>query len=200
MFDDSVIGALNPIYIPATAAGTQSQGLMLNQTISFTLMFDRTYEVWTGPAKAPNASGADGDPTSGKGPYRFGVQWDVWAIERLVGIFGQWNGSPPSGPPAASLCTVQFGGKNLSNLSSFTNPQNPQGYNAANDVAADSGYAMAFQGWMTSLEVTYTRFDAGMVPTRAAVSVAFEQIYSLQAQASANPPSSPSPNTAAGSG
>lgn len=217
-FDTSVIGALNPQYLNPGAAGTASQGLMLNQSVSFTLMFDRTYEVWTGPTQAPTTSagneittqqawsgipGIPGtsaaplngagppapgttntfkDPTNGKGPYMFGAQWDVWSVERMVGIYGQWSGKGPSGPPASGLIYVQFSPINLGLVANIGD---------ATAAAGTQSYAMAFAGWMTSLEATYTRFDAGMVPTRAAVAVSFEQIYSLPAQTTANPAPTP---------
>lgn len=216
-FDDSVIGALNPVYLDPTDQSTASQGLMLNQSVSFSLLFDRTYEVWTGPAAAPTTlagqqlssqqgisglpnvpgAGPNGssvtaggnnfqDPLGGRGPYMFGAQWDVWSVERLVGIYGQWKGQGPSGPPASSLIYVQFSPMNLSLASSMP------GFNGDFGAGSTQSYAPAFAGWMTSLEATYTRFDAGMVPTRAAVSVTFEQIYSLSAQSSPNPPPTPS--------
>lgn len=161
-FDDSVIGALNPAFLGGNTAG-QSQGLMLNQTISFTLFFDRTYELWTGANTTT--------PTQwGLGPYQYGVLWDIWAIERLVGIFGQSTGGPPSGPPAAAPVNVSFGG---------ANPMGSQVPLAQTNITTPIGY-QTFTGWMTSLEVQETRFDASMRPSRCAVAVSFEQIYSLQ--------------------
>lgn len=172
-FDDSVIGALNPAFLGGNTSG-QSQGLMLNQTISFTLFFDRTYELWTG-------ANTDSPAATGLGPYQYGVLWDIWAIERLVGIFGQSTGGPPSGPPAAAPVSVSFGG------ASPSGSQNPL---AQTKLTAPIGY-QTFTGWMTSLEVQETRFDASMRPSRCAVAVSFEQIYSLQSMTS-NPGSTSS--------
>lgn len=175
-FDDSVIGALNPQFQGAPSNG-ESQGLMLNQTISFTLFFDRTYELWTG-------ANTDSPAATGLGPYQYGVLWDIWAIERLVGIFGQSTGGTPSGPPAAAPVAVSFGGANPSGS------QNPL---AQTKLTAPIGY-QTFTGWMTSLEVQETRFDASMRPSRCAIAVSFEQIYSLQSM-STNTSSGASPDT-----
>jgi hypothetical protein len=210
-FDSSVTALLNPSFLSSDAGTQSSQGLMLNNSISFTLLFDRTYEVWTGmnynksaqasqeqalinalnksatslssnlidPTRIAatdkaNASALSSTKANQFGPYKFGVMWDVWAIERLAGIFGQYNGLPPSGPPAASITTVKFG-------------PDAVGGTLSNTTSLGGGYALGFTGWMTAMEVQYTRFDASMVPTRCAVGLTFEQIYSLQA-ASTNPP------------
>lgn len=196
-FDSTVAAVLNPSFDFAGAASTSSQGLMLNASVSFTLLFDRTYEVWTGKkiktaqgrpalqaaataaaqhaaqvggAQANNAAkAAQSALANSMGPYKFGVMWDVWAIERLVGIFGQYNGAPPSGPPAANITQVRFG------------PDSTGGAVLSPKTSLGGGYAFGFAGWMTAFEVQYTRFDASMVPTRCAVGLTFEQIYSLQA-------------------
>lgn len=204
-FDSSVSAVLNPSFVSSGAGTQSSQGLMLNQSVSFTLLFDRTYEVWTGmhfsktayysqqnavlatlKSTATNVSPKVIDPqriastsktlasaqqsklANSMGPYKYGVMWDVWAIERLAGIYGQYAGGAPSGPPAASITTVKFG-------------PDATGGPLSRTTSLGGGYAFGFTGWMTSMEVQYTRFDASMVPTRCAVGLTFEQIYSLQA-------------------
>jgi hypothetical protein len=192
-FDDSVSAVLNPSFIANPSATEGTQGLMLNQSVSFTLLFDRTYEVWTGTNYLKSAvarqRAADlralehghlppqyqtaipqalSQLANSYGPYKFGVMWDVWAIERLVGIFGQYSGAPPSGPPAAAITNVEFGVDHT-------------GTTIGDSTLLGGGYAFGFTGWMTAFEVQYTRFDASMVPTRCAIGLTFEQIYSLQA-------------------
>lgn len=165
-FDTTVTGALNPIFV-ANGATTNTQGLMLNQTQSFTLLFDRTYDLWAGKNGLNYANCLNG------GPYTFGAQWDVWAIERLVGVYGQASGQGPSGPPAGSICTVQFGGAGVQNSQT--------GYLTLGDTGASTATIQPwvnFNGWMTEFQVEYTRFDSNMVPSRAAVSLSFMQVYS----------------------
>jgi len=200
-FDDSVIGALNPQYYnngALSAAGLTNsidspQGLMLNQQISFTLMFDRTYEVWTGTnmrstydmgsIKGPKAKTSY---DTSQGPYIYGAQWDVWAIERMVGIFGQASGQGPNGPPASSIIHVQFGSASTDQggvggvpITSSSSP-GTAGVGNTSKSWHNGGRALGFTGWMTGLEAAYTRFDASMVPTRAAVQLTFERVFSLQ--------------------
>lgn len=144
----------------STNGAAMGAGTVLNQTVSFTMLFDRTFEVWTGPKGQRAQSGG----YTGAGPYQFGVQWDIWAVERLLGIYGQAYGThTPSGPPLAQICQVDF-----------ANPGNPQ-----NPVDSANPGAVTFQGWIQSLDVQYTRFDINMTPTRAAVNMAFQLVYAL---------------------
>lgn len=189
-FDSTVTGAINPAF---TTAGQDTQGLMLNQTQSFTLLFDRTYEVWSGLGHPQAATVQNG------GPFFFGAQWDVWAIERLVGIYGQASGLPASGPPAANICQVNFGGSSVA--TSTTGSNETGGIGLFQDIASSLA-RFSFQGWMTDFEVEYTRFDANMTPTRAAVSLSFMQVYSLPAvytTTTVDPDSTPGVNAQGGS-
>lgn len=154
-FDPSATGALPAMYQPSATQG-ELQGLALNQTFSFNLLFDRTYEAWQGPLPSQNQT------KWGPGPYQWGAQWDVWAVERLVGIYGQAYGGTPSGPPVASQVRV--------NLANSKNPQS-----LARNTRG--GSSLTFTGWLSSISVQYTRFDASMVPTRASVALSFLQIY-----------------------
>jgi hypothetical protein len=172
-FDYNNTANLNPSYLNATAAGLGSTGTLLNQTYNFSLLFDRTYELWCG-SNSPYY-GAMGK--WGGGPFKYGVQWDVWACERLLGVYGQWTGQGPSGPPAASPVQVAFsGGVDIGQgIYSNVDPS----------YAVVGAQAFAFQGWCTGLSVAYTRFDINMMPTRCAVSLTFELIYALQSTTSA---------------
>jgi cell wall-associated NlpC family hydrolase len=78
-----------------------------NQTISFTVYFNRMYEVWEGGVK---------------GPSDIGCRWDIRALERLVGIFdastkgganvGVGNYGAGGYPPMTYPLQVVFGGAN----------------------------------------------------------------------------------------
>jgi hypothetical protein len=78
-----------------------------NQTISFTIYFNRMYEVWQGGIK---------------GPSDIGCRWDIRAVERLMGIFdAQTKGGASVGvgnfgaggyPPMTYPLQVVFGGSN----------------------------------------------------------------------------------------
>jgi hypothetical protein len=78
-----------------------------NQTISFTIYFNRMYEVWQGGMK---------------GPSDIGCRWDIRAVERLMGIFdastkggastGLGNYGAGGYPPMTYPLQVVFGGSN----------------------------------------------------------------------------------------
>lgn len=121
-----------------------------NQTISFTLYFNRMYEVWMGDIHGPNG---------GPGPSDEGCRWDIRALERLMGIFDATaNGGGSTGLgnngwgewPASQLpLQVVFGSKN----------------------------ALRFQGVINSLDYTFTIFDANMVPVEAYADVEVMRVY-----------------------
>ncbi len=175
-FDSTVTGALPAQYQNPATQG-EGAGLVLNQQINFSLLFDRTFELWAGPFQTDTRNAVP----SGPGPYKYGAQWDVWAVERLVGVYGQAAGKGPSGPPVASEVDVWF--------ADTSNPQSNEVTTGAGSISTVGG-ALHFQGWMTSLSAEYTRFDTNMVPSRAAVSVSFLQVYSNTASNTA-PPATP---------
>jgi hypothetical protein len=122
--------------------------------------------VWRGPNNIPPGQI---NSSYGPGPYKYGVQWDIWAIERLLGVFGQWNGGTPSGPPLGQIVDVLF-----------ADPANPQSNNGFNFIGPtfNTGGAINITGWLQGLSVAYTRFDANMTPTRASVDIELQQVYS----------------------
>jgi hypothetical protein len=138
-----------------TAQETLSPGsqeaayVMQAQTISFTLVFNRMYEVWMG-----NYKGAGG----GVGPSDIGCLWDVRAVERLVGMFdvidesksiGQGLAGGSHNAPASRPVQVVFGGPK----------------------------AIQFVGRIASLATTYTLFSREMVPIQASVDVSVIRQY-----------------------
>jgi cell wall-associated NlpC family hydrolase len=76
-----------------------------NQTVSFTVYFNRMYEVWQGNVP---------------GPSDIGCRWDIRALERLIGIFdaqakasvGVGNYGAGGYPPMTYPLQVVFGGAN----------------------------------------------------------------------------------------
>jgi len=120
-----------------------------NQSISFTLYFNRMYEVWQN-----NSPGPHGTP----GPSGEGCRWDTRAVERLLGIFDAQSGTGDVGLgnngwgmyPASMLpVQVVFGGPN----------------------------SIQFQGYISSLDYTYTLFDVNMIPIECYVDVGVMRVY-----------------------
>lgn len=187
-FDTSLNSMLPAAYTnPATqeVAG----GGVLTQTISFNLLFDRTYEVWNGhladlqgTSKLPSYSmvgfgqNAVTAPKNG-GPYHFGVLWDVWALERLCGIYRQADGIHPNGPPVPKIVHVQMGGANVANTISASQENLFQKSTLTTLNEPSTPSYLDFYGWFTSFNVQYTRFDANMTPTRCTTSLGFQLTY-----------------------
>ena len=127
--------------------------LPLMATVTFNLLFDRTYELWNAGAENPNKL----DFTTS--PSKAGVRVDVDSLYRVVGIYQPVatplpntnpdntpatlfsNGSP--GPMPVTPLTVYFGGEN----------------------------SLSYHGFVTSLDVQWTHFSQLMVPMRCTVGV-----------------------------
>jgi hypothetical protein len=139
-FDTSAIGST-----PATSINsTQVRGLALNATISIELFFDRIQDLWIGQ----NDKGG-----------KYGVLWDIWAVERLCGVYGQSHGGDPNSPPITVPMTLWMGGKN--NTAAFN-----------------------MTGLISGLSVNVTQFDSNMVPSMATVDLQFVRILNPNANIS----------------
>jgi hypothetical protein len=143
--------------------------LVQNQSISFSLTFNRMYEVYMGGFKNPK----DGGP----GPSDIGVRWDIRAIERLMGIYDAqklFPGSKGKGPGGKGLAgdtglgTWGAGDRPPQALSIQVVFGGPMG-NAAN------GYM--FQGLISSMDYTYTLFSSDMIPLEAQVDIGIMRVY-----------------------
>jgi NlpC/P60 family len=121
-----------------------------NQTVTFTVYFNRMYEVWQG-----NVGGPNGAP----GPSGEGCRWDTRAVERLIGIFdaqannggaiGQGNNGWGDYPASMLPVQVAIGGPN----------------------------SMQFQGYIASLDYTYTIFDSNMIPIECYIDIGIMRVY-----------------------
>jgi hypothetical protein len=123
------------------------------KTVSFSLMFDRTYEVWQGDPLRPS----DG---SKPGPGTYGALWDVRAAERLIGIYDE----NPEAPGQVSILDCQ-----LSNYSSQTSDK----LAPLNFTGWVSGLAVLFSRFdmnmiPTRCEMSLTMTVTMKVPTDAA--------------------------------
>jgi len=149
---------------PATMSATAAQiapSWLAQQTISFSFIFNRMYEVWQGPDAHPG-------PNNSPGPGAIGVRWDIRAFERLMGMYdavqqdtsvgaGYSQGVQPglgasgagSAPPASMPVQVVFGGP----------------------------FSIQFQGYIASFDYTYTMFDANMVPVECTCDISILRQY-----------------------
>jgi hypothetical protein len=122
--------------------------LVTQESVSFSVIFNRMYEVWQGNVP---------------GPSDVGCAWDIRALERLMGMYDatQVPGSPYNtttgtglygaggNPPVALPIQVVFGGAN----------------------------SIQFQGQLVQLDYTYTLFDSNMVPIEAEADIGVMRLY-----------------------
>jgi cell wall-associated NlpC family hydrolase len=130
-----------------------------NQTIAFTLIFNRMYEVWQGNVKGPN-----GKP----GPSDIGCRWDIRSIERLMGIYDAKADYPGTQKP--QKISGQTG---LGTYGAGDRP--PQGLGL--QVVFGGPNSIQFQGMIASMDYTYTMFDHNMVPVEASVDLTVMRMY-----------------------
>lgn len=131
----------------------------LNTTVGFSLLFDRTYEVW-------DASNAALVGTSQAGTY--GCRVDVEALYNLCGINQKLNATPAASTGQTAVSPT--GGSPNYNIT-------VQGSMLAQPTqlyfGAQSPWALNYYGFISELAVTWTHFNAAMVPVRCAVDIQF---------------------------
>lgn len=124
----------------------------LNATVSFSLLFDRTYELWDSSYVGTDAG-------------TYGVMVDVNAFYNLLNI-NQVNVNSP-----VSLATSEFAAQNKFALI-------VQGTMSAIPIDLYFGYqsagALKYFGYVTEFDITYTHFTQKMVPQRCAINVGFQ--------------------------
>jgi hypothetical protein len=129
------------------------QGLImgpLNQSLNFTLLFDRTYETWD--------SSYQNDPQHQRG--QLGVYVDIKALYDLVGIttsFDLQGAAPTSDKGWRGAVTDK--------------PSGPMRMVPTRAVFGLATGPLSFFGYIADLEVEYTHFTTNMVPNRATVGI-----------------------------
>lgn len=167
----SVIYQVNFLYNPSTI--NESRGLDLNNTplpsqyrvqgdpgafkvplqatLGFSLLFDRTFELW-------DRSYANTD--AGK----YGVRVDVEAFYNMLGINSASTstastGAGTGGSQASANVTVQAGPMSVQPVHLF--------------FGATNQWALSYYGFITNFAVTWTHFTSAMIPQRCAVDIQF---------------------------
>lgn len=141
----------------------------LATTVNFSLLFDRTYELWD---KAYN----------GTDEGTFGCLVDVNAFYNMLGI---------NALQVATLSNLQHGAASQ-RLADGNHSIVTSGPMSAIPVDLYFGYqsvgALKYFGIVTDLDITYTHFTQKMVPMRVAIGIGF-QVYAdtLTANAGAQP-------------
>lgn len=152
--------AVNFLYNPTTVSAAHSldnslitgQGVNPNdvttplvplaQEVSFSLLFDRTYELW------------DSTYANSEVGQR-GVMMDVLALYRMVQI---------TAPPSLDADgTVHSGVVSPTNSPAFFRPRGPM---LQTPIRVSIGDPLAYYGYIDSINLTYTHWSHGMVPQR----------------------------------
>lgn len=121
----------------------------LNTTVSFSLLFDRTFELWD--------SGYTGTIAG-----IYGVRSDVEAFYNLLGInVAQTQNS--------SSLTGILTGQKVTNTIQGAMTFSPCNLYFSNNARG----ALAYSGYVSEIDVTYSHFAGNMVPARCAVNVIF---------------------------
>lgn len=131
----------------------------LSQSVTWTLYFDRTYEV--------NFSHANGSPND---PSIIGVQADIVQLMQFTGMLSNMA----AGTTKIKTPTVNKGGVMMNIFSWVYFGQNsPATANRGTQVNR-----LGYYGFINEWDVTYTAFTQNMVPYRATVDISFQMLPS----------------------
>jgi hypothetical protein len=177
---DSASGQANLLYPVATVSANLI--VPLQQTVSFTIMFDRTYEVNT--------------PTIPNGLLQlYGVDIDILALKQFTGMFSSIVSTAGSTSPdtTTGISANPFGLGAGANLTST--PDNNTNTTTINQILSGNyinqgvmtvalsyiyfsgpnggGIGLKYYGYVSGWDVQYTHFSELMVPMRAVVDITF---------------------------
>lgn len=136
----------------------------INQYVSFSLLFDRTFELW-GSYKS------DGSPryknyADGNSPYVVGVWSDIIQLEEFTGM----NVGYSAGTSAAS--NISLGSGKSGGATTLSGHQGILQL-VPSWVYFGNQSNLHYYGYVSSWDVTYTHWTQYMVPMRAAVDITF---------------------------
>lgn len=126
----------------------------LSASLSFNLLFDRTYEMWGG-GETRNY----GDYT-GQTPQKVGVRTDVDALYRVVGVLQPKATMAPTTNPSANSPSYLY-----SNGTPGPMPLTPV------TVYFGGPTSLNYRGYVSSIDVQWTHFSQMMIPMRCTVGV-----------------------------
>lgn len=132
----------------------------LNQTATWSLLFDRTYELW-------GAYNSSGNPNQGLGvhqnnPSVLGVLSDIYQMQQFTGMdvqFQQTNGAGIQGAPTGSFTRHQGILQLIPSFAYFGGKQ-----------------ALSFYGYISEWDFQVTHWTQFMVPMRCVINVSFTML------------------------
>lgn len=144
----------------------------LQQQISFTIMFDRTYEMFsaaTNPNTGPTKGTAD---LHSEAMQDWGVELDILAVKQFTGMFTDvYQGNNP---------IASSDGSSSADAPNVNHPFDPLGVNQgvmqlslAYVYFGTPASGLRYYGYIDSWDVQYTHFTQQMVPMRCVVDISF---------------------------
>lgn len=151
-------------YLFSNSANTSPVFTYLQQSISFALLYDRTYELWGsyGSAGLPSrVSFPDQAGTSINDPGAAGVGVDIMAMQQITGMFVDND----TGTGNATTSPVGSGG--------ILKPQNPTIIWPTWVYFGNNPNGLYYFGYVSDWEVQVTQWSQYMIPMRAVINVDF---------------------------
>lgn len=140
----------------------------LQQSVSFTLLFDRTYEMNGGANPSLAWSGQ---------MYNLGVMVDVIAMMQFTGMFADlYAGNNPLSNASNLTKLTGYYSENINQIPNFTGGSVLQGVMQATlcyIYFANPLRGIQYYGYVDSWDVQYTHFAQNMVPMRCVIDVSF---------------------------
>lgn len=124
----------------------------LSQQVEFTILFDRTFELWGSVGQAKNSD-----------VQKIGVDVDVRAMRQFCGMYSGTKAGALPGNAGAGQAVGTAGGLTQGIMEMVL------GY----VFFAAKGQGLSYYGYCDSWEVTYTHFTQEMIPMRCSVNISF---------------------------
>lgn len=134
----------------------------LNQSVEWSLLFDRTFELWG--SYDSNGEPLNQNPGDGYNPSVVGVLADIYQMEQFTGMFvGYSSGNSTTTAPTSNALTGHQGIIQL--IPSYVY----FGGNSANN-------SLWYYGYVSEWDVTVTHWTQYMVPMRCVINVTFTML------------------------
>jgi hypothetical protein len=170
------------ILLYPNANDTSDLRVPLNQSVSFSLLYDRTFELW-------GAYGSDGTSNNvtnpgtdtNNNPSIVGVMADIYQMQQFTGMTVSYNSS---GQVTTSTSPTDLAGRQgiMQLIPSY--------------VFFGNTNVLAYYGYITEWDVTVTHWTQYMVPMRCVIDVTFNMLPPKNNQVTIT--GAPSPSTGGG--
>lgn len=147
-----------------TPGNSAQLAIPLSQTVQWSLMFDRTFELWNGYSAngLPNAIATSANNgTASTDPSVIGCQADVLAFMQFTGMLANWSGASATALGGAQATSLLAGNSGVMALI-------PAWAIFANNNVANG---LTYYGFINEWSVQYTHFTQFNVPMRCVISV-----------------------------